>query len=140
MPGRRFLLIVAVLMGLTALVASLAPQNSRVRGGAPESQRASPTPSSPSAPGDGTEATLERTISADGEPDRVVVTQGDLVQLEVASEEVDSVLLGGFEQIEPVAPASNARFNLLADEPGRYAIELLDSGRRVGTLVVRPAT
>jgi hypothetical protein len=50
---------------------------------------------------------------------------------------VDSVTL--LDDVEPIDPDSPAVFELLADEPGDYPIELLDAQRQVGTLVVRPA-
>jgi len=43
-------------------------------------------------------------------------------------------VLGRIDAVDPTTPA---RFSLLADEPGEHAIELLGSGRRIGTLVVR---
>lgn len=134
MLGRRFLLVVAVLMGLTALAATLAPRDPAVR-----SERREATPaSSESAPAAGraTTPTVEREISADKEgPQRVVVETGDIVELEVASSELDSVVFMG--RIEPVTPDSNARFNVLADRPGKHYIELLAERRTVGVLEVR---
>jgi hypothetical protein len=67
---------------------------------------------------------------------RVVVHEGDLVDLEVSGSEVDSVTL--LDEVVPIDPDSPAQFQLLADRPGEYPIELLDAGRQVGTLVVRP--
>jgi hypothetical protein len=78
---------------------------------------------------------VERTISADGGPRRVVVTEGDLVELEVTSSQLDSVML--MDEIEPVEPRSGARFHLLADRPDEYPITLLEADRQIGTLVVR---
>jgi hypothetical protein len=137
MLGRRFLLLVAVLMGLTALAASVAPRDSAVRGPQPERRdpTPTPTPTSPDAPS--TTRTVVRTISADAAPRRVVVREGDLVELQVANSELDTVRLMG--RIEPVEPLANARFHILADRPDKYPIELLESGRRIGTLEVRDA-
>jgi hypothetical protein len=137
MLGRRFLLLVAVLMGLTALAASVAPRDPAVRS---ERRQATPTPSATApAVGPATTRTVQREISADeGRPQRVVVDEGDIVELEVASSEVDSVVL--MDRIEPVDPVSNARFNILADTPGEYPIQLLDAAREVGVLEVRGAS
>ena len=61
MLGRRFLIIVAVLMGLTALAASVAPRQSAT----PEEQReATPTP----AAGTPTFTTHEKTLSTSEGP------------------------------------------------------------------------
>ena len=66
---------------------------------------------------------------------RVVVDQGDLVDLEVSGSEIDSVSL--LDEVVPIDPASPALFQLVAGEPGEYPIELLDANRQVGTLLVR---
>jgi hypothetical protein len=133
MLGRRFLLVVAVLMGLTALAASVAPRDPAVRD---ERRRATPTPTASAPAGPATTRTVEREISADAErPQRVVVDQGDIVQLEVASSELDSVVF--MDEMEPVDPDSNARFNILADEVAEHEIRLLDADRVIGTLEVR---
>jgi hypothetical protein len=133
MLGRRFLLLVAVLMGLTALAASIAPREPLVR------ERGAPTPTP--TPTTTTEAnavrTVEKTISADAGHARGVVREGDLVHLEVHATEVDTVEL--MDEFQPVEADSPAVFDLLADTPGNYPITLLDADRRVGTLVVRAA-
>jgi hypothetical protein len=131
MLGRRFLILVAVLMGMTALAASVAPRQPV----APEERReATPTPAPGGTP---TLTTVEKTISiADGDA-RVSVREGDLVELTVAGDERDSVLL--LNRIDAIHPESPARFSLLAGEPGEYPIELLDAGRQVGTLVIKEA-
>jgi hypothetical protein len=136
MLGRRFLLLVAVLMGLTALAASVAPREPLVR-----DRRAatpSPTPTVEAAVGPATDIrTVEKTVSAAEGPARVTVREGDLVHLTVESSDVDSVsVLGEFRPVEPESPAE---FDLLADTPGSYPIELLDAEQRISTLVVRAA-
>jgi hypothetical protein len=133
MLGRRFLLLVAVLMGLTALAASIAPREPLIR----ERSNATPTPT-PTAAEANAVRTVEKTISADTGHARVVVREGDLVQLTVDATEVDSVEL--MDQFKPVEADSPAVFELLADTPGEYPITLLDADRRVGTLVVRAAS
>jgi len=137
MFGRRFLLIVAVLMGTTALAASLAPRDPALRDrDRAATPTATPSPPDP-APADGVvEARLEE-ISADEAPARVVVEEGELLELVVTSAEAGSVSLEGLDRIEPVDPDSAARFEILAEPPGEYPIELLDGGRLVGTLVIR---
>jgi hypothetical protein len=136
MLGRRFLILVAVLMGLTALAASVAPRDPAVRG---ERREATATPSATAPSGPATTRTVEREISADADrPQRVVVDEGDIVQLEVASSEVDSVVF--MDEVEPVDPESDARFNVLADEVATHEIRLLDADRVIGTLEVRAAS
>jgi hypothetical protein len=131
MLGRRFLLLVAVLMGLTALAASIAPREPLVR----ERGSATPTPTPTAAAEANAVRTVEKTISADAGHARVVVREGDLVRLTIDATEVDNVSV--MDAIQPVEADSPAVFELLADRPGQYPIRLEESGRRVGTLVVR---
>jgi DUF1009 family protein len=139
MLGRRFLILVAVLMGLTALAATLAPRDPVVRGPAAERRETTPTPQPTEAPEAGTGRTIERTISADvDEPQRVVVREGDIVALEIEGSELGAVQL--MDEIEPIQPGSNARFNVLADRDGTFPITLVDDGREVGVLEVREAS
>jgi hypothetical protein len=136
MLGRRFLLLVAVLMGLTALAASVAPREPLVRDRS--SATPSPTPTAEAAVGPATGIrTVEKTVSEAEGPPRVTVREGDLVHLTVESSDVDSVsVLGEFRPVEQESPAE---FDLLADKPGSYPIELLDAKRQISTLVVRAA-
>lgn len=128
MLGRRFLLLVAVLMGLMALAASVAPRQPVVR------ERTESTPAPPS--GAATLVTVKRELAADGGGSgRVVVREGDLVELTVSGSERDAVMVLG--RIDSIHPASPARFSLLAGEPGQHPIELLGAERRIGTLVIR---
>jgi hypothetical protein len=136
MLGRRFLLIVAVLMGLTALAASIAPREPLIRDGGRRAATPTPTPT-PSPTATTPVHDVERTLVITADPGRITVRQGDLVQLTVKGIELDSVSL--LDQIEPIERESPALFELLADTPGKYPIELVDAGRRVGTLVVRAA-
>lgn len=129
MLGRRFLILVAVLMGLTALAASVAPRQPVVR----EQQR-EPTPT-PTPAGSATFATIQEELSTTDGDARVSVREGDVVELEISGPETDAVMVLG--RIDAIHPASPARFSLLAGEPGEYPIELVDAGRRIGTLVIR---
>ena len=127
MLGRRFLILVAVLMGMTALAASVAPRQPVT----PQDRReATPTPAPAGTPA---LATIEKeltTAKAD-----VTVNEGDLVELTISGPETDSVLL--LDRMDTIHPDSPARFSLLAGEPGEYPIELVQAGRQIGTLVIR---
>ena len=130
MLGRRFVLLVAVLLGLTAVAASLAPRQP-----APRDQPAAQATPSPAPAGSGPVETLEETLSTRGKPRRIRVDRGALVELQVDGDELDSVSLEG--EVEVVTEETNAIFNIYADTPGTYPIELVDANRIVGTLVVR---
>jgi hypothetical protein len=129
MLGRRLLILVAVLMGLTALAASVAPRQPVTR---EERRAATPTPTATGAP---TATTVKRTLRTSDGDGRVTVRAGDVVDLMVTGPERDSVMvLGRIDTIDPTTPA---RFSLLAAESGEHPIELVEADRRIGTLVVR---
>jgi hypothetical protein len=125
--GRRVLVVVILVMGLTAIAASLNAPDRRVRPG---------TAPAPTAPPAGASHTVEQTLDADAEAATVQARVGDLVQLRVIARAPDSVLFAG--QTEVVDPDSPARFELYADTPGEYPVRLVDAARLVGTVLVRP--
>jgi hypothetical protein len=128
MLARRLLIALAILLGLTALAGGLAAPPRVV------------TPSAPGAPPGGPAVAsqpVERTLDASGTGQVVRARVGQSVVIQVRSDRLDTVSLGdyGDESVDPQAPA---RFELLADTPGRYPIELELAQRRIGTLDVRP--
>ena len=136
MFGRRILILVAVVMGLTALAASLAPTPQSVRR---PGATAGPAPAAPQEPGAG--RTVTARLSADRpEPGREIrVTEGDTVAIEVTGDVVDAVVIEDLAVTEAIDPDSPARVELLADTPGRFAIRLLERGDRLGTLRIAAA-
>jgi hypothetical protein len=136
MLGRRFLLLVAVLMGLTALAASVAPREPLLREGR---RTATPTPSPTPPPSEAAGQPLrivQKELKIGVDPVPVIVREGQQIELTVRGTELDNVML--LDQIKPIEADSPAIFDLLADTPGRYPITLIDSGRKIGTLVVQP--
>src|SRR4051812_16119726 len=129
MLGRRFLLLVAVLMGLTALAASIAPREPLIREGGRRAATPTPAPSATASAATPLR-NVRRTLVITNQPGRITVRQGDLVQLTVKGIQVDSVSVQ--DQVEPIERESPAVFSLLVDTPGRYPIELVDAGRVVG--------
>ncbi len=75
MLGRRFLLLVVVLMGLTALAASIAPREPLIRDGARRTATPTPTPAV-----EATAATpvheVSRTLMITADPGRIVGQAG----------------------------------------------------------------
>jgi len=138
--GRRLLVIMAVLLGLTALAASLAPRPPVADPGAGAPRSASPTPA-PSADAGGGSRRVVMTVKADEgtRPATVRSRPGDVVELTVEGDVLDSVELEGLNEIEPLEPGSPARFEILTDNEGRYPIRLIDAGRRIGRIDVRGA-
>lgn len=126
MLARRLLIALAVLMAITALAAGVAPRESPLRD---SGQEASAPPADP-AP-----EPVQATLDAQSEGQRVEARVGQIVQIVVRSEELDSVSIAevGTETTEPDSPA---RFELLAEVPGSYAIQLLESERQIGVLEI----
>ena len=126
MLARRLLLLAAVLLLLSALAAGLAPRQQV--GTAPETERSALPPGT----------TLPRAISADpGADAKVKVHRGDLLQLEVSGDVLDSVLIERLDMMDAIAPLAPARFDLLIDAPaGVYPIRLVDADRRIGVIAI----
>ena len=138
MLGRRLLVLMAVVLGLTALVTALAPLPtvSPTRGDA----TATPSPAgSTAAATDGPSRVVTETVNAiaGARPTRVRARAGDTIRLAVRGDAPDAVEIRGLDEIEPVEPGSPARFEFLAEGAGEHAIVLLDADRRVGLLDIR---
>ena len=127
MLARRLLIALAVLMALTALAASVAPRES------PPGEEGDATPAASAQPA---LEPVEETLDASSEGQRVTAEVGQNVVIVVRSRELDTVSLAevGFETTEPDSPA---RFELLAEVPGSYPIELLEAERQIGVLEIR---
>ena len=121
------LIVLAVLIGLTALASGVAPRPAVVDD---DPSAAPPAQAPPPA--------LDRTLDAGETGQRVSAQVGQTVVITVEGSSLDTVRLAEYGH-ETVDRDSPARFELLADVPGSYAIELLESGRRIGTLEIRAA-
>ena len=128
MLARRLLIALAVLMVITALAAGVAPRESGMNEGSP----------SPSATAAAVQEPVMQTLDAQAEGQRVEAKVGQIVRIVVTSDELDTVSMAevGFETTEPDSPA---RFELLAEVPGTYPIELLEADRQIGELVISGA-
>jgi hypothetical protein len=133
MFGRRLVILVAVLMGLTALAASLTPPPQSLRRGAQPPRPAATPKATELAPAPAARTVTAR-LSADRRPRRISAHTGDTVTLDITAGAPDTVVIDDLSVSEPVDPASPAHVELYADTAGRFPILLLDSGRRIGTL------
>ena len=126
MLARRLLIALALLMAITALAAGLAPRESPLR--------ETPAPTSPALSQAAAEP-VEKTLDAQADDQTVEARVGQIVRITVNSDELDSVSLDdiGTETADPESPAI---FEVLADVPGTYPIELLQAERQIGQLVV----
>jgi hypothetical protein len=126
--------IVLVILGVMVVAASVAPPPRSVRDDrakAPQSA-ASPPLSDPDA------FDVSATLSAapGARKQTVAAEVGDRVLIRVEGDVLDSVALGDLE-VEGLEAGQPARFELLADTPGRYPVMLVDAAREVGVLDVR---
>jgi len=65
------------------------------------------------------------------------VDQGQTVEITVTSDVADEVHVHGYDLMADVAPAAPATIRLEADAPGRFEIELENSGIQIAELEVR---
>jgi hypothetical protein len=135
--GRRLLVLFAVLLGLTALVTSLAPRPTVTRPGL-----AQVTPTSTPSPAPARPATTSRrivkTMSADaGHPRTTIHARvGDVLALTVRGDLLDGVEIEDAGKLEPIEPGSPARFEMLLDRRGELRVGLVDAERLIGVVDV----
>ena len=139
MLGRRLLVLFAVLLGLTALVTSLAPRPTVTRPGV-----AQVTPTVTATPARTDAATTSRrvvaTMSADpGRPRATIHARvGDVLALTVRGNVLDDVEIEAAGKVVPIDTGSPARFELLLDRRGELRVDLVDAERLIGVVEVSP--
>jgi hypothetical protein len=138
MLSRRLLVLFAVLLGLTALVTSVAPRPSGLRPGL-----AQPTPEAMAtpAPTQTSSRRIVKTISADEGRSRTRIRArvGDVLALTVRGDMLDSVEIDQIGEVKPIEPGSPAHFEALLDHRGELRISLVDAARLVGVVDVARA-
>ncbi len=139
MLGRRLLVLFAVLLGLTALVTSLAPRPTATRPGlAQVTPAATPTPAPTRS--QTSSRRIVQTISADpGRPrTKIHARVGDILALTVRGDVLDDVQIEAAGKVVPIEPGSPARFELLLDRRGELRVDLVDAQRLIGVVEVSP--
>lgn len=142
MAARRLVVAMLVMLALSTLAAALVPRAAPKPGKQNTVPARGATPRRPALPPPAPAAGRLRrsTLAADARrPTTVTVARGDQLLLRVAAATADQVEIEGLGQVQPVQPGTPALFDLLADRPGLFAVRLVDSGRRVGSIRVRPA-
>jgi hypothetical protein len=130
MVARRLLIVLAVLLGLTAVAAGVAPRQPA----GPDEGTGAPSVTPPLR----ASGQVQRTLDAAATGQHVVARVGQTVVLTVRARELSTVSLGDVG-VRTADADSPARFELLADVPGDYPIELLEPEQRIGTLEIRGA-
>jgi hypothetical protein len=137
--GRRLLVLFAVLLGLTALVTSLAPRPTVTRPGlAQVTPTVTPTPA-PTRPQTSSRRIVQ-TMSADpGQPrTKIHARVGDILALTVRGDVLDGVDIEAAGKVVPIEPGSPAHFELLLDRRGELRVDLVDARRLIGVVEVSP--
>ena len=118
----------------TAPAATTAPPETT----APATTEAPPATTAPEDPGT---VRINYTIRG-GQPvggiARDSVARGRIVVIRVTSDVADHVHVHGYDLMADVAPGAPATIRFTADAPGRFEIELEDSGVQIAELEVRP--
>ena len=133
---RRALLLFVVVLGLTALVAQVAPEPRETGSG--EAPEALPSPGERERARPRRIAFAERGARRGARPE-ARVRRGEHVVVEVTAVRPGEVALEGLGLLQPVAPGTPAAFDLLPSRPGRYAVTFRPPAGRpapLGTLVV----
>jgi hypothetical protein len=129
---RRALLAVAAVLGVSALLAALAPSE---RDGSGGSDEAAPVETGAGEAGGGSQAL---TFDA-ARPRTRTVSAGTRVTLEVRVPDSGQVSLEGFGLNTPAEPGTPAVFDVLTERPGRYELTftpIAGAARPAGTLAV----
>jgi hypothetical protein len=128
MAGRRLMLFVVLLLLIGAMASATVPRERR----APVERAPLPPPPQlePAAGVVQGRMPAKRSVRAN---------VGDVVRIDVraGADDVAQVLSLGVS--EPVGPGIPGQLVFDADHPGRFPVTLRDAGRRIGTVVVRPA-
>jgi hypothetical protein len=141
MFGRRILILVLVLMGLTALATTVAPPPETAR----RTTGVTPTPSATDTPAPLADAArpavVTRAVDATTEaaPVRIDVPADGTLELTVTVSAPDTVVLGDLD-LEPATPESPAQLRLFAAPPGDYPLRLLEAQRDLGVVRVSAAS
>lgn len=134
MFARSLLLLTALLLLIAAVSSVLAPRELRSGRGASSLGAAASNPSPPPGPGD----TRELSFRLPGKDAELRVGVGDIVHVRAAAETDDVVEITDLGISSPVSPGVPARFDVVPDHAGTFPVTLRYSGRRIGTLVVKP--
>jgi hypothetical protein len=133
---RRVLLLFALVLGLSALVASIAPPPETDDEATDDATVAEPAP--PLRPAQGPASVTLSARGAKAPPVTRRVRVGSSFSLEISVPGPGDVVLEGLGLRQTADPLTSARFELLAEPAGRYAVGFVpvDGERRtVGRLV-----
>ena len=132
MAARRLILAMLVLLVLSSIAAALIPVD---RGKLSDSSSTTSTPAP--APDQGALITKEVSAAAK-KPPKIAMHVNDELRLTVTSPVPNMVEIPEFGELENVDPDLPAQFDLLAFEPGKFAVRLVDPPGLVARIDVAP--
>ena len=131
MAARRLIAVMLVLLFLSSLAAALAPVEPR------DGTTTATTTEPVSEPAAGRGALLRETIDAAAKrPARIEASVGDQLQLRVTARRPGSIQLVGLGADEDIDSLAPALFDVLLDRPGKFPVREVQSGRRIGLILV----
>jgi hypothetical protein len=131
--ARRLVILMLVLLGVSTIAAALVPVE---RDAGTEGTTTTPTPAEKRDAGG--ELVLESIDAQAKDPQVIRIELGDQLDLRVTSRRNDQVEIPRVGELEDVGPDAPARFDLLPFEAGDYVVRLVEAGRRIGRIEVRP--
>jgi hypothetical protein len=141
---RKVALIAAALGLLVSLFFALRPDDDGAVGTttAPTTIVQTTTEAPPATTTQGPGTVRINYVIVGGEPEggiaRDSVARGRIVVITVTSDVADEVHVHGYDLTADVAPGGPATIRFTADAPGRFEIELENTGVQIGELEVRP--
>ena len=136
---RRALLLFAIVLGLAAVAASISrtPQQQARRAAPPATPAGEPR----AAPEPGPRPPETVRFRGSGRPESRTIRVGRAASVVVSVRDPGQVVLEGLGLSAAAEPLTPARFDVLADRPGRHDVVLEPAGtterRKLGVLVVR---
>ena len=135
MAARRLLIVLVVLLAISTFAALLVPPPGGDEGD--QQTIGSTVTGTGGRPAPSRGELVNASIDADAnKPQNVRLELGDQLALLVRSRTPDQVEIRGFGLVDDVERYAPARFNLLADRPGRFDVRLLDRRETVGQIVI----
>jgi hypothetical protein len=136
MAARRLLIVMVVLLVISSLAAALVPPpeerttSSSTTGSSPSTQ---PVPD----PAQGERVTHRIDVSSKA-PRKLELSVGDQLSLTVTSTRFAEIAIPALGLIDTATQGSPARFDILIDEPGTFAIRRLEPPRELAKVMATP--
>jgi hypothetical protein len=138
MAARRLVIVMLVLLGVSTLLASLAPPPGSRTG---SSTTATGPRTTKQASKNAAELVRRQIDAQASRPEVIQVPAGDQLALEVSSDRVAEIEIDLLGLLDTAAPLAPARFDVFAADPGsRYTITLTDDrdeSREIGEIRVK---